>query len=434
VLLLRWALLTGLTIGSSAAATLAIRDVTVIDGTGAPPVPHSTIVIQGERILELAPAAKARIPKGARVIDGRGRYAIPGLWDMHVHLWYEQNQLPVYVANGITGVRDMGSDFARTKAWRKDAESGKEVGPHIITSGAAVDGRKPDDPKLSVIVAVTPEDARRAFDRLDDSGVDFIKVLGNLSRDAYLALAERSRKWQVPFAGHVPASVSAWDAIEARQISIEHLFGLFVACANDPARVLDSFDESKARELFRRSALMETRQTPTLTLWERMARIGEAKRETDARLAEVPDAIRRTWPKTEAPMAPEDAAALKRQFELALRMVKLMKECGVEILAGTDTGDPYTIPGVTLHEELALLVKAGLSPMEALQTATSIPAKFLEWDEATGTLKRGMVADVVLLNANPLEDIRNVSRVHAVVLRGRYLSSSWIAATLRAVK
>ncbi len=434
VLSYRAALLAGLMFGRLFAATTAIRDVTVIDGTGRAPLPHSTILVRGDRIIEIGPDNTIRIPPGTRVLSGRGRYAIPGLWDMHVHLWYEANQLPVYVANGITGVRDMGSDLARTKAWRRDAESGKSVGPHIITPGAPVDGKQSDDPKLPVLVALTPEDARRAFDRLDDSGADFIKVLSSLPRDAYLALAERSRKWRVPFAGHVPASVSAWDAIEARQLSIEHLFGLFAACADDPANVLDSFDEQKARELFHESALMETRQTPTLTLWERMARIGETQREHDPLLSQVPAAIRRTWPETEPPVKPEDAAKLKRQFELALRMVRLMKECGVEILAGTDTGDPYTIPGVTLQRELELLVKAGLTPMEALRSATVLPAKLLDWDSAVGTLKKGMVADIVLLNANPLADIRNISRVHAVVLRGRYLDSAWVSSTLRSVK
>ena len=240
------------------AATTVIRDVTVIDGTGAPAVPHTTIIVRGERIAILGPLKDVAVPPGARVVEGRGRFVIPGLWDMHVHLWYPQNQLPVYVANGITGVRDMGSDYARTKAWRADAVSGKAVGPHVVTCGPPVAGKKPEDAKLPVLIVESPEDARRAFDKLDDLNVDFIKVLSDLPHDAYLALAERARKWRIAFAGHVPTSVTAQEAMDARQGSMEHLFGLFVACSSEEAAiragkapaslVTETFDEQKARD------------------------------------------------------------------------------------------------------------------------------------------------------------------------------------------
>jgi hypothetical protein len=341
----------------------------------------------------------------------------------------------------------MGSDLARTLRWRTAAESAKAVGPHILTSGPAVDGRPPLDGKLPVVVVETPEDGRRAFDRLDRQGADFIKILSGVPRDAYIALAERARKWRLPFTGHLPSGITAWEAIDARQASMEHLFGLFVACSSKEsdirarkvpqAHVLDTFDEQKARVLFRKSALMQTRQVPTLTLWERMAYVGTAQRLREPRLRQVPAVIRAAWPKPAEELKnadSEETAALRRQLELAFRMVKLMRECGVEIMAGTDTGDPYTIPGVTLHRELELLVKAGLTPIEALQSATIVPARFLGWDQSVGLLKAGMVADIVLLDADPLADIRNVSRVSGVAIRGRYLSQAWIASTLAAVK
>jgi hypothetical protein len=434
-------------LGQLAAAVTAIRDVTVIDGTGAAPAPHSTIVLSGERIVEIGPAAKVRVARNARVIEGRGRYAIPGLWDMHVHLWYEQNQLPVYVANGVTGVRDMGSDYGRTCAWRRDVEAGKAIGPHVVTSGPPVAGHLPEDRKLPALVAITPEDARRTFDKLDEMDVDFVKVLSDLPRDAYVALAERARKWRVAFAGHVPDAVTAWEAIDARQASMEHLFGVFLACSSEEQEiragkkprtdVLETFDEQKARELFRRSALYETRQAPTLTLWERMAHIDTEHRVRDPRLKYVPPAVRASWPKPADELdagKPEQAAYLERQYNLAFRIVKMMQENGVEILAGTDTGDPYTIPGVTLQHELELLVKAGLTPMQALQTATVIPAKFLGWDEAVGTLKKNMVGDIVLLDADPLAEIRNVSKISGVAIRGRYLAKPQLTAILNGVR
>ncbi|MBS1874217.1 MAG: amidohydrolase family protein [Acidobacteria bacterium] len=431
----------------NAAVVTVIRDVNVIDGTGAGPVPHSTIVIKDERIVTLGPVAKVATPPGARVIEGAGRYVIPGLWDMHVHLWHSQNQLPVYVANGVTGVRDMGSDFVRTNAWREAVEAGKAIGPHVVTSGPAVAGKKPDDDKLPVIVAVDAEAARRAFDQLDDMGVDFVKVLTDLPRQSYFALAERARKWRGTVAGHIPAAVTAREAINARQASVEHLFGLFVACSSmeervragqaDAAMAVKTFDEEKARELFKQSALFETRQTPTLTLWERMSRTEAAARVHDPRLRYVPQAIRATWPKAEEELKPlpdDEAAAMRAQVDVAYRMVRLMKETGVEIMAGTDTGDPYTVPGVTLQRELELLVKAGLTPAQALETATVIPARFLGWEESMGTLKAGMVADLVVLDANPLADIRNVSKVSGVAVRGRYLQRSQIRAILDGVK
>jgi hypothetical protein len=428
-------------------ATTFIRNVTLIDGTGAPPMPHMTLVLRGERIVELGPAAQLKLPKGASIVEGRGKYVIPGLWDMHVHLWYPRNQLPAYVANGITGVRDMGSDFAQTVAWRRDAESGKAIGPHVVTPGPPVAGKQSTDKKLPVMVAITGEDARRVFDKLDEMDVDFIKVLSDLPRDAYIALAERARKWRMAFAGHVPQTVTAWEAIDARQGSMEHLFGIFVACSSEEAniragkisgsRAVATFDDRKARDLFKRSALYETRQVPTLTLWERMSYTGVEQRVRDPRLQQVPASIRATWPKPEEELKDAQAEgvdAMKAQADLAFRIVRMMQECGVEIMAGTDTGDPYTIPGVTLHRELELLVKAGLTPMQAIQSATSIPARHLGWDQSVGTVKKGMVADLVLLDANPLDDVRHVSRISGVAVRGRYLSKPQLAAILHPVK
>lgn len=427
-----------------AAGPTAIRDVTLIDGTGARERPHSTIVFRGDRILAIGQAKSIRIPKGTRVIDGRGKYVIPGLWDMHVHLWDKENVLPIYVAFGVTGVRDMGSDYARTSAWRRAIESGKAIGPHIITSGPAVGGEASVDPKLPVIVAKTPVEARTSFDRLYDMNVDFAKVLSSLPRDAYFALAEQCRHWRIPLAGNVPTNVRALEAIEERQASIEHLFGLFLACSTEewyiragkvpPGRALETFSETLAHELFRRSALFETRQTPTLTLWERMARVQPERLVHNPALQYVPEAIRKTWPgagkqirRTQDP----EVAGLRKQFALAKKMVRLMKEVDVPILAGTDTGDPYTVPGETLHRELELLVEAGLTPAEALQSATSEAARFIGWEGAVGTLQTGAAPDLVVLNADPLADIANVRKISGVAFRGRYLDRSGLNALLQ---
>ncbi len=206
---------------SFAASTTAIRDATVIDGTGSSPQPHSTIIFRGERIIALGPAGATGIPKSARVINGRGKYVIPGLWDMHVHLEGNKNALPLYVASGVTGVRDMGSDFSQITAWRKAIQDRTMLGPHIVASGPPVDGA----------AAKTPDEARRAFDRLDGMDVDFVDVLPTLPRQAFFALAEQCRHWRAPFAGHVPDDVRASEAIGERIGSIEHLSGIFLACS-----------------------------------------------------------------------------------------------------------------------------------------------------------------------------------------------------------
>jgi hypothetical protein len=302
-----------------------------------------------------------------------------------------------------------------------------------------VDGVESREDKLPVITVRTPNDARRAFDRLDEMNVDFIKILSTLPRQAFFALTEQCRHWRIPFAGHLPDDVRASEAIEERMGSMEHLFGLFLASSTDElgirtgqiprSRMLDTFSENRARELFRKSALFETRQTPTLTLWERMACLEPAKLVNNTALHYVPPAIRKTWPSPEEEMTHAQdpgQAEMRKQFALAKKMVGLMRECGVQILAGTDTGDPYTVPGATLHRELELLVQAGLTPAEALRAATVEATKFLGWDESIGTLKSGMVADLVLLSADPLADIRNVSKVAGVAVRGVYTTPSSI--------
>jgi imidazolonepropionase-like amidohydrolase len=441
----------------AASRPLVIRNVTVIDATGAPPQPNRTVVIRGERIAALGSARATPVPKNAVVVNGRGKYLIPGLWDMHVQLWYEENQLPVYAAFGVTGVRDMGSNFARTAAWRAAIEKGTAIGPHVVTSGWALSGGDvPPDEKLPELRVPTPADARRIFDYLYDQNIDFIRILPSVPRFAYFALIEQGRHWGIPIAGDLPDSVSAWDAIAKRQSSIEHLSGLFLACSTDEEelaaeaeraadarnagaldrigqRALDTFSEKKAGDLFRKCSLFQTRQVPELTRFARAAKEDSWGGACDSRIVYVPRSIREKWKQPPAP--PDDLLAYRRQlYKKALETVKLMRDSGVAILSGTGTGYPDTIPGATLHDELRLLVRAGLTPMEALQSATIAPARYLGWDDALGTIEKNKVADLVLLDADPLADIGNTQKIAAVVLRGKYLSKARLARILANVK
>ena len=261
---------------------IAIVDITVVDVITAALHPHQTVLVSGDRITSIG----AKAPVGARIVSGAGKFLIPGLWDMHVHLWYPQNQLPTFIAFGVTGVKDMGSDFRRTSAWRDAIEKGTAVGPHILTSGPPVDGQPSDDDKLPVIIAQNAREARAAFDQLWDLNVDFIKVLSGLSRDAYFALAEQARHWEVPLEGQIPTSVSAWDALEARQRSLEHLSGVIKSVSSD----------EEAIDFFEKCAVRGVAISPTLVLWQRMSHNHDEQLKTDVRLKYVPESIRNGWP------------------------------------------------------------------------------------------------------------------------------------------
>ena len=429
------------------ASDLLIRNVTVVDVKTGDELPHRSVLIHNDRIISLAPGA--RVLRSAHVVNGAGKYVIPGLWDMHVHLWYRDHQFPMYLAWGITGVRDMGSDLAQIKRWRSEIKAGTLLGPHIETAGPPVDGFPSEDPKLPVIIVRTPDQARNTYDDLEQKlNVDFIKVRSRLPRDAYFALLDRARKWGLPVAGDVPDSVSADEAVSSRQDSIEKLSGVLLACATEERRIrpermyaierkdiatvtslddriLNSFSRNKADALLARMATFACYQTPALLMLRRCAHAGADESLGDLHLKYVPAAIRKTWPDPRAENKELSAATLSvlaRQYQASIDLVRQMQVRGVPLMAGTGTGAPYTFPGYDLHRELELLVKAGLTPLEALRAATITPARFLDADESLGAVAPGKMADLVILDADPLKDIRNTLKIAGVVVSGKYLS------------
>jgi imidazolonepropionase-like amidohydrolase len=425
-------------------SNLAFTHVNVIDATGAPVQADMTVIVQGKQILQVGKSGETAVPKTARVVDGREKYLIPGLWDMHVHQifgeWLPENEkiIPLlFVTNGVTGVRDMGGDLEPLKKWRARIAEGKLLGPRMIIAGPMLDGLIPQFPSSAPVKDAA--DGRRIVDELKKDGVDFIKIQSLIPRDGYFAAATEARKAGIVFAGHVPDKVRATEASNAGQKSIEHLTGVFEGCSTvedelmaaprgpGRGRFLSTYDPERAKALITLFVKNQTWQVPTL-FWERGEWLIEQTNSGPDPLAKYAPAAwkERTWPMFTRDISKSwstDPVADREKFVQAeLKMVGEMKRAGVPILAGTDTAAGVRVyPGFSLHDELGLLVQAGLTPMEALQAATLNAGKFLGLAD-TGTIEKGKRADLVLLDASPLEDIGNTRKIQGVVLGGRYFS------------
>jgi imidazolonepropionase-like amidohydrolase len=416
----------------------------IIDATGAPVQADMTVIVQGKQILQLGKSASTTVPKAARVVDGRGKYLIPGLWDMHVHeifgAWLPEDEkiTPVlFVANGVTGVRDMGGDLEPLKKWRARIAEGKLLGPRMIIAGPMLDGPIPQFPSSAPVKDAA--EGRRIVDELQKNGADFIKIQSLIPRDGYFAAADEARKLGIVFAGHVPDKVRATEASNAGQKSIEHLTGVFEGCSTvedelmaaprgpGRGRFLSTYDPERAKALIALFLKNQTWQVPTL-YWERGEWLIEQTNSGPDPLEKyAPVAWRdRTWPMFTRDISKgwstDPVADREKFFQEELKMVGEMNRAGVPILAGTDTAAGVRVyPGFSLHDELELLVRAGLTPMEALQAATLNAGKYLDLAD-TGTVEKGKRADLVLLDSNPLVDIKNTRTIQSVVLAGRYFS------------
>lgn len=432
--------------------SVAIRNVTVIDMTGAPAKRDMTVVISGNRIVAITPTRRDRIPRGAQRIDGSGKFLIPGLWDMHVHFTSVETTFPLFVANGVTGIRNMGGNLDDLQRWRAAVTSGKLIGPRIVTCGPIVDGPKPAA-QGSFVVVNTMTEAQDMVRTLKQHGADCVKVYDRLPRDLYFAIINEAKRVGMPVVGHVPLSISSVEASDAGQKTIEHLGSILEGSSNlesklmelerapapvtDPSefprriaargtRMLDTYSEKKAGEVFSHLVKNRTWQVPTLqTKWAQTF-IDDLNARPDERLKYIRESQLQWWSPEKNFFAryrtPEYIVFRKRLWEKELSLVGAMHRAGVPFMTGTDLGGAYTFPGFSLHQELELLVQAGFTALEALQAATRNPAIFLGELTSSGTIEKGKGANLILLDANPLADIRNSQRIRAVFLNGKYLS------------
>ena len=458
-----------LAVGCSAEppSAIVINNVTVVDVETGDVHPDMAIHTRDGRIEGVRPAADIETTGDVSVIDGSGTFAIPGLWDMHVHALNSTDLshlfLTLFVAHGITGFRDTWGSLDVAQQVTARFENGDVLVPRFILAGNLVDGPNPVWP--TSVIADTPDRGAAIVDSLIDSGAAFIKVYSKLAPDVYHAIAERARERGVPFVGHVPSRVGVREAAAAGQSSMEHLNGVVVACSTEHEALLGDINEwvdatargettepygaltnrvlTRALDTQPRAgcgdllATLETHasyQVPTLVTLRGVRHMDDPEFQADPRLEYVPPSIRSFWKPGNQTYATFTAEIQMRAMERERTIVGMMDDAGVPLLAGSDTPNPYAFPGFGLHDELSLLVEAGLSPLHALQAATIAPAQFLGAVDSLGTIAPGKVADLVLLEANPLEDIDHVRQIRAVMLRGRYFDRDALDGMLEEAK
>jgi len=434
---------------------LVFTNATLIDGTGAGPRPDTTIVVAGNRIVAVGHHG-IEPPAGVRVVNLRGKYVLPGLWDMHAHsVDFERIMPPLWIANGVTSVREMwGVPFVR--AVHRRIASGEILGPRMVVSSTIVDGPNSwlvnlwDDNKP--IQVRTEAEARAAVRQVKRDGADFVKVYSLLRDDTLAAVAAEADRLRLPIAGHAPDTVSVVRSSALGMRTQEHLYALYVDVSSarddirhaientpiDPAnpfnyffavrelerQAIRSYDPRRAAEVFAALVRNGTALTPTLTVLKLFTSSAAEIRDV-TREKYVPEWVRRLrWALSDEPLPPDVIASNRAFFEASARLVRDAADAGVTMVAGTDGGflAPYILAGFCTHDELDLMVRIGLTPMQAILSATRDAARTVGLQNVSGTVTPGKFADLLIVDANPLTNIRNTQRIHAIVANGRLIT------------
>ncbi len=426
---------------------VVIRNVTVIPMTGAGPLARQTVIVQGDRIAAIGPTASVRIPARASVVDGSGKYLIPGLFEMHAHTSKTRaSALALYVTHGITTIRDQGSEHAEVQRWRDEIRRGARVGPRMLIAGPYLESlrniermrRDPPEERVEPferarIPVGSPQDAARVIDSLGVLEIDHFKIRTVQDRATYIALGRAASARGMRLTGHV-VTPSPAVFLESGQSGVDHGFPLEI----------DSLPREERMAFWRQLAAHDVGVVPTLVVATEHGL--KSKQHLDSVMADSAGAIQRLrpylsaftlldWREQVEEASPERRAYFERAWPIALRHTREMREAGIRIMAGSDVAVLNIFPGTSLHEELRLFVDSvGMTPTEALASATRRPAEWLGLADSVGTIAVGKVADLVLLAADPLADITNTRRIDAVVVRGRLHRRRDLDALLSAVK
>ena len=430
-----------------------LHDINVVDVKEGVIRSHQVVIFEEDRIKQIVALNKYRKSERDSIISAKGKYVLPGLWDMHTHVWMADSFFPLFLANGVTGFRDMFGVVQQLQTWRKAIAKGNKTYPDFYFSGPIVDGLKPIWPGSVEVTNI--DQAKRAVDSIKNIlKTDFVKVYALLSPESYFAIAEECKRLKFDFVGHVPNQVTVLQAANAGQKCQEHLTGILEiasdssdlyykvvrAQAGDTVKTLWNTDTFLLNRLERRKMLVRTfnieklksvakelaaKQTwicPTMVVNYNIANLDDSLMAADSRMKYIMSFMKGFWdPKQDfrfKSATKEYFNVGRMEFEKKMKCISVLHAAGVKMLAGTDTPNPYCFPGFSLHDELEWFVKAGLSPADALRTATINPAIYFSEEKNFGTVEIGRIASLLVLDKNPLEDIRNTTSIQMVILRG----------------
>ncbi len=442
-----------------------IENITVID-----PIyglkENQTVVIKNGKIHRVVPTEELLLSRDNRIVDGTEKYLIPGLWDAHVHFSFMEELAPsmldLFLVHGVTSVRDTGGDITFVNQWKQKSLDNPTGAPRVMVAGPLLDGlpnvydgSDPGHPPLSVGLG-TVEDVQHQIQQLNSLGVDLLKAYEMLSPEQFTTVTEMARNNGLKVTGHVPLSMDVISASNAGLNSMEHMRNLELSCASNADELLEqrrkmlfsgredkggvlrsrihqaqrqiaieNYNEEKAIEVLDVLATNETWQIPTLTLSTSFTERPFTRPDVQQSFSYLPQSIEEEWKSNITAFAATEVSAFQTEYAGWLRnMVGKIHEKGIDIMAGTDCPIFFLTPGRSLHQELEVLVEAGLPPLEALKTATYNPAKYFDMENELGSIKENQWADLVILDANPLQNIANTQRINAVIKQGNYIDRS----------